>query len=146
MTFPATSATVAGLGTTQAFTGANTFAEVLGATNATGTSGTICRQGATTCTLLATDCGTTVIFANGSSAVTVTIPASIVPASGTSCIITVIEGGTAKVSVNGSAVSAASLVSASSYTGTRAAAGAAITLTLATVASTATAYLTGDGS
>lgn len=102
-------------------------------------------QSGTTYTTIATDCGKTLIFTSN-SAVTVTIAASIVPASGTVCIIAVIQAGSAKVSVNGSAVSAASLVSANSYTGTSGTAGAIIDLTLTTVSSTATAYLSGTGS
>ena len=102
-------------------------------------------QSGTTYTLVASDCGKTAIFTS-SSAVTVTIPASIVPASGTSCIITVIQAGSAKVSVNGSAVTPATLVSANSYTGTSGTAGSIITLTLTTVSATTTAYLGGNGS
>jgi hypothetical protein len=121
-------------------------ASVLGSTNAaTGTSG-FCNQNATTCTLAAADCGTTVAFYNGASPVTVTAPAAIVPATGKSCIITIQGFGSAKVSVNGSAVTAATLLSASGYTGTRAAAGATVTLSLETVNSTHYAMLTGDGS
>ena len=75
-----------------------------------------------------------------------TIAASIVPASGTACVIGVIQGASTKVSVNGSAVSAASLVSSHSYTGTSGTIGSVIDLILTTVSSTATAYLTGDGS
>lgn len=102
-------------------------------------------QSGTTYTIAATDCGKTLIFTSNSS-VTVTIPASIVPASITTCVIAVIQAGTAKVSVNGTAVSAASLVSPNSYTGTSGTAGAIIDLTLTNVASVATAYLSGTGS
>jgi hypothetical protein len=91
------------------------------------------------------DCGTTLLFTSNSP-VTVTIAASLVPPVGATCIIAVAQGGTAKVSVNGSAVSAATLVSANSYTGTSGTAGAIIDLTLTTVGSTPTAYLTGTGS
>lgn len=99
----------------------------------------------TTDTLLATDCGK-IIFYTSSSPVTVTIPAAIVLASPTTCVIAITQSGTAKVSVNGSAVSAASLVSANSYTGTSGTSGAIIDLVLISVSGTATAYLTGTGS
>jgi hypothetical protein len=121
---------------TNTHTGTETFAAVNGGVNV---------QSGTTYTTVATDCGKTLLFTNA-SAITVTIAASIVPASGTACVIGVIEGGASKVSVNGSAVTAASLVSASSYTGTSGTAGSVIDLILTTVSSTATAYLTGQGS
>lgn len=101
---------------------------------------------ATTDTLSVSDCGKT-IFYSSNSAVTVTIPASIVPADGTVCIISIVQVGTAKDSVNGTAVAAATLVSASSYTGTSGTAGSVIDLILTTTAAgTTTAYLTGNGS
>lgn len=107
--------------------------------------GTISVKSGTTYTAAGTDCGTTLLFTSNSP-VTVTLPSSIAPLSGVGCIIAVIQGGTAKVSVNGSAVSPASLVSANSYTGTSGTSGAIVDLVLTTVASTATAYLTGTGS
>ena len=108
-------------------------------------NGTTSTQTGTTYTFAATDCGTTVLFTS-SSAVTATIPASIVPASGAACIIGVLQEGTAKVSVNGTAVSAATLVSPHSYTGTSGSQGSVIDLTLTTVSSVTDAYLSGDGS
>jgi fibronectin-binding autotransporter adhesin len=147
-TITATAGVISGvsLSATNAWPGQQTFAAVLGSTNAATGSGTSCNQAATTCTIVAADCGTTIPFYNGASAVTVTIPASIVPVTGKECVITVRQYGTAKVSVNGSAVSAATLLNASGYTGTRAAAGASITLSLETVNGTHYAVLTGDGS
>lgn len=102
-------------------------------------------QSGTTYTTVAADCGKTLIFTSNSS-ITVTVAASVVPAVGTVCVIAVIQAGSAKVSVNGSAVAAASLVSANSYTGTSGTAGAIIDLALTTIGSTPTAYLTGTGS
>jgi hypothetical protein len=103
-------------------------------------------QSGATYTIAASDCGKTIIGTDASAA-TYTIPASIVPAAGTTCIISVIQaGGSGKISVNGSAVSAATLQSAHSYTGTSGTQWSEITLTLSTIASTATAVLTGDGS
>jgi imidazole glycerol phosphate synthase subunit HisF len=102
-------------------------------------------QSGTTYTFVATDCGKTILFTSN-SAVTATIPASIAPVSGQTCIFTPIQGGTAKVSVNGTAVTAATLVSAHSYTGTSGTQGSAISIDLTTVGGTATAYLLGDGS
>lgn len=107
-----------------------------------GTSRTV---SGTTDTLLATDCGTEVIYTSA-SAVTVTIPQSIVPAAGTTCDIDILQFGAGKVSVNGSAVTPATLVSAHSYTATQGTAGAVIGLNLTTVSATAYAFLTGDGS
>ena len=95
--------------------------------------------------MVANDCGKTIIGTD-SAAATYTIPSSIVPASGTTCIITVLATTAYKISVNGSAVSAATLVSSHSYTGTNGSAGSMISLTLTTVGGTAYAYLTGDGS
>ena len=122
-------------GTATTFTATQTFAGVNGGVNV---------QSGTTYTIVATDCGKTLLM-TGTSPV-VTLAASIAPASGTSCIIGVIQGGSTKVSVNGSAVSAASLVSAHSYTGTNGTIGSTIDVILTTVSATATAYLTGDGS
>lgn len=126
----------ANTGSVQSWTASQTFGQVQGATNV---------QSGTTYTTAATDCGKTLIFTSN-SLVTVTIANSIVPASGTACIITVVQGGTAKVSVNGSAVTAATLESASAFTGTSGTQWAAITLTLTTVSATTVAILTGNGS
>lgn len=113
-----------------------TFGQVFGAAST---------QAGTTYSFAATDCGTTVIFTSGSS-VTATIPAAIVPALNKTCVIAVVQSGAGKVSVNGTAVSAATLVSAHSYTGTSGTAGSVIDLLLTTVGATTTAYLLGDGS
>jgi hypothetical protein len=120
------------------FTGNETFGTLQGAIDNTPTTSPY--------TFVAGDCGKTVLVSNGSTAVTETIPASIAPGSTVACVISVIQGGTAKVSVNGTAVSAATLVSAHSYTGTSGTQGSEITLTITTVNATTTAFLTGDGS
>lgn len=96
-------------------------------------------------TFSASDCGTEVIFTfSGGS--TATIPASIAPASGTTCNIAVLQDGAGKVLVNGSAVTPATLVSALGYTGTGGNVGAVILLNITTIGSTPTAILTGNGS
>jgi hypothetical protein len=103
-------------------------------------------QSGPTYTMAASDCGKTIVGTDASAA-TYTIPASIVPASGISCIISVIQaGGSGKISVNGTAVSAATLQSAHGYTGTSGTQWSEITLTLSTIAATTVAVLTGDGS
>ena len=61
-------------------------------------------QSGTTYTLASTDCGSWINFTSN-SAVTVTIPATLA----TGCSIAMLQAGTAKVSVNGSAVTAATL-------------------------------------
>jgi len=61
-------------------------------------------------------------------------------------VIAVNQSGAGKVSVNGTAVSAATLVSGHAYTATSGTAGAEIALRLTTIGATATATLTGDGS
>jgi len=133
---PANTGTVAELNAAQSWTAAQTFGTVLGTSNP---------QSGTTYTLASTDCGKTLFFTNA-GAVTVTIAASIAPAAGTTCNMVIVQGGASKVSVNGSAVSAASLVSSHSYTGTNGTLGSTIGIILTTVSATATAYLTGDGS
>jgi hypothetical protein len=120
-------------------TGTETFGPVIGAIGNGGTA-----VSGTTYTFAAADCGTLVTFTS-SSAVTATIPASIVPAT-TVCSFGVLQAGTAKVSVNGSAVSAATLISPDSFTGTNGVAGSMIGLTLLTVGAGTNAYLTGAGS
>lgn len=117
-----------------AWTAAQTFAAVLGGEN---------DQSGTTYTLAATDCGKTVAISNA-SAITVTIAASIVPAAGTTCNIAIRQDGAGQISVTGSAVTAATLVSAHSYTKTFGI-HAIIGLELTTIGATATAVLTGDG-
>ncbi len=126
--------TVAGLGTAQTFSATQTF------TSVKTTSRTV---SGTTDTLVATDCGTVVIFTSG-SAVTVTIPASIVPAANTICNIAIKQAGAGQVSVNGSAVTAATLVSAHSYTKTFGQY-SLLGLTLTTESAVTTATVSGDG-
>lgn len=75
--------------------------------------GTWSTQSGTTYTLQSNDCGTGIRFTSN-SAVTVTIPNSL----SAGCDIKIAQFGTAKVSVNGSAVPAATLRSPHSYTGT----------------------------
>lgn len=129
------------IGGNNGFTGNNThsgqesFASVLGSSNV---------QGGSTYTFAASDCGKTIMF-TGTSPVA-TIPASIAPAAGATCLIGVLQVGSTKVSVNGTAVSAATLISSNSYTGTSGTAGSEISLTITTVSSTATAFLNGTGS
>lgn len=117
----------------QTFTGAKTFGEVIGA---------VTTQSGTTYTFANTDCGTEVDFTS-SSAVTATIPATMP----VGCNISVLQAGTAKVSVNGSAVTPATLESHYSYTGT-AGQWAIIGLNIEANSggSSAVAVLTGDGS
>lgn len=99
--------------------------------------GVVTTQSSTTYTFANTDCGTEVTFSSN-SAVTATIPATLP----TGCNIVVAQLGTAKVSVNGSAVTPAALHSAHSYTGTSAQyAVIGINIEVA-----GTALLTGDGS
>jgi hypothetical protein len=122
-------------GGTLTATGVTTVATVEGAER-TVTAGS-------TDTLLSTDCGKTVLYNN--AAYTVTIPAAIVPPAGTSCQIDIVTDTANKVTVTGTAVSAATLVSADSYTGTRNLAGAGISLKLINDGA-AKAYLFGFGS
>lgn len=117
-----------------AFSGIQTFGVTLGKSTT---------QGGTTYTFTSNDCGTMVIFTNA-SAVTATIPASIAPASGTMCYIGVRQDGTGQIAVNGSAVTAATLTSAHSYTKTFGQ-NAMIGLQVTTISATATANLVGDG-
>jgi hypothetical protein len=65
---------------------------------------TVTTQSGTTYTLSATDCGTEINFTSN-SAVTVTIPATLP----IGCSVAALQVGTAKVSVNGSAVTPATL-------------------------------------
>jgi hypothetical protein len=120
--------------------------ECLGFPGLVGTVSALTRtvSGATD-TLLASDCGHEVLYTNA-GATTVTIPAAIVPNAGRVCGIRIRTTTANKVSVNGTAVTAATLVSPDSYTGTRALAGAFINLSLENVSSVATAYLDGFGS
>jgi hypothetical protein len=118
------------------WTAAQTFSPVLGATRVV-TAGS-------TDTLLITDCGQTVYYNN--AAYTVTIPAAIVPASGTKCVIEIVTATANKITVTGSAVTKATLISADGYTGTQAVAGSGIALELTTISSAADAFLFGHGS
>jgi hypothetical protein len=124
---------------TNTWSGAQTFGPVYGSI---GNSGAVISG--TTYTFAAADCGKTVVFTSG-SAVTATIPASIVPAT-TMCAMAVLQAGAGKVSVNGSAVTPATLISDSSFTGTSGTAGSMIGLTLLTISAATNAYLTGAGS
>lgn len=126
-------ATLPFLNGTNAWSGANTFSEVLG---------TVTSQSGTTYTFATTDCGTEVSFTN-SSAITATIPATLP----VGCNIAVLQAGTAKVSVNGSAVTPATLQGAHSYTGTSAQwAIIGLNIYANSGGSSAVAILTGDGS
>ena len=130
---PANTGTIAELNLAQTFSGAQTFGEVIG---------TVTTQSGTTYTFAATDCGTEVTFSNA-SAITATIPQTL-PAG---CNIAVAQLGAGKVSVNGSAVAAATLHSAHSYTGTSAQwAVIGINIEANSGGSAAIALLTGDGS
>ena len=112
---------------TNTWSNAQTFSEVLG---------TVSTQSGTTYTLAATDCGTEIVFSNA-SAITVTIPATLV----TGCNIALLQSAAGKVSVNGSAVTPATLHSAHSYTGTS----AQWAIIGINIEATGTAILTGDG-
>lgn len=102
-------------------------------------------QSGATYTLAASDCGKT-LLGTDTAAMTWTVPASIAPAVGLTCVVGIVTTTANKISVNGSAVTAASLVSANSYTGTTTTPGSQIVLTITTVGSTATAFLAGNGS
>lgn len=115
---------------TNTWSGTQTFGEVLGS---------ITTQLGTTYTFAATDCGTEVTFSNA-GAVTATIPQTL-PAG---CNIAVAQLGAGKVSVNGSAVTPATLHSAHSYTGT-AAQYSIIGINIYSAGTPALAILTGDG-
>lgn len=113
-------------------TGVWTFGEVLGTIRVVG-------SGTTADTLAATDCGTEVTYA-AASAVTVTIPQTLP----TGCNIAILQLGAGKVSVNGTAVTQATLRSAHSYTGT-AAQYSIIGINIEAAGTPAIAILTGDG-
>lgn len=114
---------------TNSWTGPQTFSEVIG---------TETTQSGTTYTFANTDCGTDVRFTSN-SAVTATIPTTLT----VGCHINVIQRGTAKVSVNGTAVSACTLTSGHSYTGTSGTAGSVVGIIMDAAN---TCILTGDGS
>lgn len=139
LTFSPTTGAVVGslaLGHANIWTGAQTFGEVLGA---------VTTQSGTTYTFAATDCGTEVVFSNA-GAITATIPATLP----VGCNISILQTGAGKVSVNGSAVAAATLhthVASSAAVGT-AGQWAVIGVNIYSNAggSSAIAILTGDGS
>lgn len=115
-----------------AHSGTETFGSVLG---------TVTSQSGTTYTFAASDCGTEVTFTNG-SAVTATIPQTLP----VGCNIAVLQAGAGQVSVNGSAVAAATLHSAHSYTKTFGQwAIIGINIEANAGGSSAIAILTGDG-
>ena len=121
-------ATLPYLNGTNTFSGAQTFGTVYG---------TVTSQSGTTYTLAAADCGTEIAFTNA-SAVTVTIPAALT----TGCNIAILQTTSAgQVSVNGSAVSAATLHSAHSYTKTS----GQWAIIGVNIYTTGVAILTGDG-
>lgn len=98
-------ATLPFLNGTNTFSGTQTFGSVFG---------TVTTQSGTTYTLAAADCGTQVSFTNA-AAITVTIPAALT----TGCNIAILQTTSAgQVTVTGTAVSAATLHSAHSYTKT----------------------------
>jgi hypothetical protein len=132
------------------WTATQTFANGIG-----GYTVNVGSQAGTTCTLTSSgnagcsaitngvgDCGTVIKFTSN-SAVTVTIPATLA----VGCQVAIEQGGTAKVSVNGTAVTAATLHSAHSYTGTSGQyAEIGITIDANAGGSSAIALLSGDGS
>jgi hypothetical protein len=121
-----------GLASANTFTGAQTFGQILY---------TVTTQSGTTYTLAATDCGTQIDFTNA-GAVTVTIPQTLP----VGCNVAVLQAGATKVSVNGSAVTAATLHSAHSYTGTSGQwAIIGVNIEANAGGSAAIAILTGDG-
>lgn len=121
-------ATLPFLNGTNTWSGTQTFGSVFG---------TVTTQAGTTYTLAASDCGTEVVFTNA-AAVTVTIPAALT----TGCNIAILQTTAAgQVTVTGTAVSAATLHSAHSYTKTFGQ-WAIIGINIET---TGVAILTGDG-
>lgn len=121
------------------WTGQHTFASVLGSKGNSGTAIT-----GSTYTFQAADCGKTVVF-NPSGGVTATIPASIVPAT-TVCNIGVLVMSAQLVTLNGSAVTPATLLNENGYTKTSGHAGSFNGLSLLTVSGTTYAVLLGSGS
>lgn len=118
---------------TNTWSGVQTFGEVLG---------TVTSQSGTTYTLANADCGTEVTFTNA-SAVTVTIPATLPVGCNIAILQTTASG---QVTVTGTAVSAATLHSAHSYTKTFGQwAIIGINIEANAGGSSAVAILTGDG-
>lgn len=95
-----------------------------------------------TYTVAAADCGTTLIFTSA-SAVTVTIPASLVTGSDT-CSFGVWERGAGAVSMTGTAVSAATRVSKPGWTKTSGQ-DAMLSIAVAAISGTTYANIMGDG-
>lgn len=131
---------------TESVTGTKTFSSVKGKVGNGGTP-----VSGTTYSMVAADCGTTIIYTNTSTNTT-TIPASIAPTFPEVCAVGVLQLGTAKVLVNGSAVSPATLISDQGFTGTNGTAGSEIGLTIIDMTATPTAacpaqcaILTGSG-
>lgn len=121
------------LGHANVWTGEQTFGGVLG---------TVTTQNGTTYTFARADCGTEVDFTNA-GAVTATIPQTLP----LGCNIAVLQAGASKVSVNGSAVTPATLHSRPGYTGTAGQwAIIGINIEANSGGSAAVAILTGDGS
>ena len=107
-----------------------------------GIIGTIRTSTSTAESLSSSDCGTDVRYTSNSG-VTVTIPGSLSPG----CHVNIIQRGTAKVTVTGSAVSPCVLTSSHSYTGTSGTAGSVIGIIIdATSTPNNLCVLTGDGS
>lgn len=101
----------------------------------------ITTQSSTPYTLAESDCGTKILFTDA-SAVTVTIPATL----NAGCQVSIEQNGAGAVSVNGSAVTPATLHSAHSYTKTSGQyAVIGITIDTNSGGSSAVAILTGDG-
>jgi hypothetical protein len=117
------------------FTSPTTFTSNVNFADVIGTEST---QSGTTYTFANTDCGTDVRFTS-SSAITATIPSTLT----VGCHINVVQRGSAKVSVNGTAVTACTLTSAHSYTGTSGTAGSVVGII---IDASTTCVLTGDGS
>ncbi len=131
-TLPAGTHTLAGLDVTQTWSGTQTFGTVLG---------TVTTQSGTTYTLTSSDCGTMVRGSNA-SAITFTIPATLP----IGCNIAIEQALAGQISVNGSAVTPATLQSAHSYTKTFGQwAIIGITIETNSGGSSAVAVLTGDG-
>lgn len=131
-TLPSGTHTLAGIDAAQTWTATQTFGSVVG---------TVTTQSGTTYTLASTDCGTLVRGSNA-SAITFTIPATLP----IGCNIAIEQALAGQISVNGSAVTPATLHSAHSYTKTSAQwAIIGISIETNSGGSAAVAILTGDG-
>lgn len=116
------------------WSGTQTFAAAIGASE---------EVAGTTYTIAASDCGKTKIFTSGST-VTVTLAASVAPASGNACNIALWQQGAGTVNVTGSAVAAATRVSYGGFTQT-AGQYAILGVSLTTISAVATANIIGQG-